>query len=283
MSLTTVVFIAELIAGVISGSLSLLADAAHMLSDSAGLIVALTATLIGRRVASGWATYGHKRVEVLAAALNAGAVSAISVWIVVQAISRIGHAAEIKTGIMLAVATIGLLVNAISALILMRRQHDNMNLRGAYLHVLSDLLGSVAVIIAGVVIQVTGFVMADIIASFVIACLILPHSVRLLGEALRVLLNHAPSHVNLSEVRDALLAIPGVQRVHDLHVWSLDGEQLLASCHLVVPARGLSVQPFDVLREASRRLKALAIGHSTIQIESSTHQVQEESFHESPD
>ena len=173
LTLTSVVFLAELIAGIVSGSLALLADAAHMLSDSAGLVVALAAMLVGRRAASSRATFGYRRTEVLAAALNAGAVSAISVWIVVEAVQRIGRAEPIDTGVMLLVAVIGLIVNAVSALVLMRRQHDNLNMRGAYLHVLADMFGSVAVIIAGIVIRFTGFQAADTIASVIIAALIL--------------------------------------------------------------------------------------------------------------
>ena len=240
LTLTSVVFLAELIAGIVSGSLALLADAAHMLSDSAGLVVALAAMLVGRRAASSRATFGYRRTEVLAAALNAGAVSAISVWIVVEAVQRIGRAEPIDTGVMLLVAVIGLIVNAASALVLMRRQHDNLNMRGAYLHVLADMFGSVAVIIAGIVIRFTGFQAADTIASVIIAALILPRSV---------------------------------------HVWSVDGTDLLASAHIVVSETPAELAECSLLDAATAALTDHGIKHSTIQVESSAHAEHEEINH----
>lgn len=279
LTLTSVVFLAELIAGIVSGSLALLADAAHMLSDSAGLVVALAAMLVGRRAASSRATFGYRRTEVLAAALNAGAVSAISVWIVVEAVQRIGRAEPIDTGVMLLVAVIGLIVNAVSALVLMRRQHDNLNMRGAYLHVLADMFGSVAVIVAGIVIRFTGFQVADTIASVIIAALILPRSVQLLMEALRVLLEQVPAGVDLDAVHAALVAVPGVEEVHDLHVWSVDGTDLLASAHIVVSETPAELAGCSLLDAATAALTDHGIKHSTIQVESSAHAEHEEINH----
>ena len=281
LTLTSVVFLAELIAGIVSGSLALLADAAHMLSDSAGLVVALAAMLVGRRAASSRATFGYRRTEVLAAALNAGAVSAISVWIVVEAVQRIGRAEPIDTGVMLLVAVIGLIVNAVSALVLMRRQHDNLNMRGAYLHVLADMFGSVAVIIAGIVIRFTGFQAADTIASVIIAALILPRSVQLLMEALRVLLEAAEERYSgpLEAVHAALVAVSGVEEVHDLHVWSVDGTDLLASAHIVVSETPAELAECSLLDAATAALADHGIKHSTIQLESSAHAEHEEINH----
>ena len=281
--LTTTIFAAEVIGGFLSGSLSLLADAAHMLSDSAGLIMALVAAIIGRREANNKATFGYKRVEVLTAAINAAAVGAIGLWIIVEAVMKLFRRIEgqpIDTGLMLIVALIGLVANGASALILARGSHDSLNMRGAYLHVLSDLAGSVAVIIAGLIIRYTGFHYADAIASIIIAIIILPRTKKLLDDAVGVLLEHAPAGIDVDEVQRTVLAIDGVISVHDLHVWSLDGAKALVSCHLVVNAdAGGSpecvlknhVNQCAVLDEAERRLGELGISHTTIQIEGAQH------------
>lgn len=268
-TMTATIFVAQVIGGVISGSLALLSDAMHMLSDSTGLLIALVALLVGRRAATRRATYGYRRVEVIAAMINAAVVTGVSVWIVVRAVGRIGGHSEIDTGMMLVVAVIGLAANAISALILMRRQHDSLNMRGAYLHVLSDLLGSVAVIIAGLIIQFTGWLPADTIASLIIAAMVLPRALRLLADSVSVLLNRAPADVDTEDVEQALTRIPNVAAVHDLHVWSTDGKNPLATCHLVI------AQPdrtdCAVLDAAQAVLMEYGIEHSTIQLEQRGH------------
>ncbi|ANE03830.1 cobalt-zinc-cadmium resistance protein [Corynebacterium crudilactis] len=268
---TSVIFFAELIAGLISGSLALLADAMHMLSDSTGLIIAAIAMLIGRRPRSTRATYGYKRTEVLAAMLNATVVSALSVWIVIEAIMRLGKDVEIQTDLMLIVAVIGFVTNGISALVLMRHQDGNINMRGAFLHVLSDMLGSVAVIIAGLVIRYTGWMPADTIASIAIAAIIIPRAVSLLKEALNILLERVPAHAEPAKVDEALRTIPGVSDVHDLHIWSIDGKEILATVHLVVESSSTQLYSCGVLDRAEAELSKLGIFHSTIQLESVDH------------
>ncbi|MDK8451436.1 cation diffusion facilitator family transporter [Corynebacterium mastitidis] len=272
IALTGTIFCAELIAGLLSGSLALLSDAMHMLSDSTGLILALVAILIGRRPPSGRATFGHRRVEVLAAAVNAVAVTAISVWIVVEALGRLRSTAQIDTTTMLLVAVIGLAANGASAMILTRRQHDSLNMRGAYLHVLSDLLGSVAVIAAGLIIRFTGFLAADTIASLIIAALVIPRSVGLARSSVRVLLNQAPEGVDTREVEGRLRAVPGVSEVHDLHLWSTDGNHPLVTCHLVVCQGGYA----RVLDAAQAALREIGIDHATIQVEEPGHRGHEQ-------
>ncbi|AGF72302.1 cation diffusion facilitator family transporter [Corynebacterium halotolerans] len=280
LALTGTIFFAELIAGVVSGSLALLSDAMHMLSDSTGLLIALVAMLLGRRAATHRATYGHRRVEVLAAMVNATAVTAISIWIVISAIGRLGGHHPIDTDLMLIVAVIGLCANAVSAFILVRRQHESLNLRGAYLHVLSDLIGSMAVIIAGLVIRFTGWLPADTIASLFIAALVLPRSLRLLWESVSVLMNRVPRGVNTREVEAALTDLRGVTGVHDLHIWSTDGTEPLATCHLVVAdgeiIDGGSGGECPVLDSAQARLRDFGIHHSTIQLERTGHAHHEE-------
>lgn len=268
---TAVVFLAELIAGLVSGSLALLADAMHMLSDSTGLIIAAVAMLIGRRARTARATYGFKRVEVLAAMTNAIVVTAISVWIVVEAIMRLGSEVEIQTTLMLVVAVIGFLTNGISALVLMRHRDSNINMRGAFLHVLSDMLGSVAVIIAGLIIRYTGWTPADTIASIAIAAIIIPRAFSLLREALNILLERVPAGADVEEVDAALRRIPGVTDVHDLHIWSIDGKEVLATCHLVIDTDTDHIHSCGVLDRAEAELSGLGIDHSTIQLESAAH------------
>ncbi|MDU5018820.1 MAG: cation diffusion facilitator family transporter, partial [Corynebacterium sp.] len=165
LGITGTVFFAELIGGWLAGSMALMADAMHMLSDAAGLIIAVLAVLVGRRQASAQATYGYRRVEVLAALANAVMVLAISVWIVVEAVRRLQSPAEVQGKTMLIIAVIGLVANALSAWVLNRHRKSSINVEGAFLHVLVDMLGSVAVIVAGIVVLTTGFVAADVIAS----------------------------------------------------------------------------------------------------------------------
>ncbi|MCI6206959.1 MAG: cation diffusion facilitator family transporter [Corynebacterium glucuronolyticum] len=265
--MTVTILFAEVVGGVVSGSLALLSDAAHMLSDAAGLILALVASWYGQKKASGRATYGNKRFEVLAAFINAVVVLAISVWIIIRAIMRfMAPDPEVHTGVMLVVAVVGLLANVVSAVILNRSASDSMNVRGALLHVLSDLLGSVAVIVAGVIIQFTGFTMADSIASLLIALIIVPRAVGLVFSSAGVLVEHAPETVSVKEVRDRLVQLPDVIAVHDLHVWSLDGESLLATCHIVTDS-----PHHPVLDAAHDELVNMGIDHSTIQMEMPEH------------
>lgn len=273
-TLTATIFLAQLLGGLVSGSLALLSDAMHMLSDSTGLLIALVAILIGRRDATHRSTYGYRRVEVLAAMINAAVVAGVSVWIVISALRRLGGHHPIDTGLMLAVAVVGLIANAISALILVRRQHESLNMRGAYLHVLSDLLGSVAVIIAGLIIHVTGWLPADTIASLIIAALVLPRALRLLSDTLSVLLEQAPRGVDTRAVESALQAVPGVLTTHDLHVWSTDGTEPLATCHLVIEEGDRS--PCDILHDAQEALQGFGITHSTLQLERVDHSTHED-------
>lgn len=275
-AITTIVFLAELIGGWLSGSIALLADAMHMISDAAGLFIALIAVIAGRRPANQTATFGYRRTEVLAALLNAVAVLFISAFIVVEAIRRLRTPGLIDVRIMVVIALIGLVANALSAWILSRHRHRSLNVKGAYLHVLVDLVGSVAVIAAGIVIHFTGFVFADVIASLTIAALVLPRAWQLLSQSLRVLLEQVPDGFNVDAVRPALLAVEGVADVHDVHLWSVDGTSVLASAHLVVAdgAAATTAAP-RMLDNAQLALARLGITHSTIQIECPEHWLHE--------
>lgn len=268
-AMTATIFVAQVIGGLISGSLALLSDAMHMLSDSTGMVIAIVALLIGRKAATSRATFGYRRVEVIAAMLNALVVTGVVATIIYNAVSRLGSEYEIQTATMLGVATVGLVANAVSALILMRRQNDSLNMKGAYLHVLSDLLGSVAVIIAAIIIGLTGWTYADSIASFIIAGMVLPRALGLLRESVSVLLNRAPSSIDTVAVQRAVEALPHVAAVHDLHVWTTDGTEPLATCHVVV-ADGVHAD-CAVLDAVQAQLREFDIEHSTIQIERPSH------------
>lgn len=271
VGITGTVFLAELIGGLVSGSLALLSDAMHMLSDAAGLIIALLAAVVGKRAASASATFGYRRVEVLAALLNALAVTGVVVWILVQALGRLGGHHDIDTTLMLGVAVVGLVANAASAWVLSRHREDNLNVRGAFLHVIADMLGSVAVIIAALVIRFTGWAHADTVASLAIVAFVLPRALSLLWQTLGVLMEKAPRGVDTREVERALTRLPGVIAVHDLHVWSTDGQTPLATAHLVVDEACVPAGECGVLGSAQEALRELHIEHSTIQLEHPGH------------
>lgn len=277
LAITFLIFIVQIIGAFFSGSLALLSDSMHMLSDSTALILALLAAWVGRQAATDRATYGHRRVEVLAALVNGLTVSVVTVWIVVQAVLRISSDHnEIDSVLMAVVAVIGLLANAVSAAILWRHQGDGLNIRAAFLHVLADLLGSVFVIIAAVVIYFTGLVFADTLASLAIVAMVLPRALRLMWESLEVLLERAPRGIDTEEVRETLLSLDGVLDIHDLHIWSTDGTTPLATCHVVVDTR---VEDLGgaVLDRVQHALMELGIDHSTIQLEEPGHLAHEHS------
>lgn len=264
LSITGIVFFAELIGGWLAGSMALMADAMHMLSDAAGLIIAVIAVLVGRRQASAQATYGYRRVEVLAALANAVMVLAISVWIVVEAVRRLQSPAEVQGKAMLIIAVIGLVANALSAWVLHRHRESSINVEGAFLHVLVDLLGSVAVIVAGIVVLTTGFVAADVIASLVIAAMVLPRAWQLMRLSASVLLEQVPAGFDASVIEPVLRRVEGVADIHDLHLWSLDGVNVLTTVHIV---RDGTVDTGPLLDAAQHVLREHGIEHSTIQIE----------------
>lgn len=268
LGFSAVIFLAELIGGLVSGSLALVSDAMHMLSDSLGLVVAMGAIVVGRRGATSRATYGFRRVEVLAALVNALSVAGISVWIVWEAIGRLGSPEPINVRLMLGVGVVGLLANLFGAFMLHGHAHDSMNVRGAYLHVLVDLLGSLVVIFAAGAMWLWGITWVDTVASVVIAVLIVPRSLKLAGGALRVLLEQVPDGVDVTALEGALLALPEVESVHDLHIWSLDGAELLGTCHVVVT---VPVGECGLLDRVQDVFAAHGVSHSTVQLESAEH------------
>jgi len=264
LALTAVYAVAEVVGGLIANSLALLADAGHMLTDILALALALLAAWSARRPPDSSRTYGYQRIEILAALFNGAALIVIALFILVEAWDRLHAPPRVEYGLMAAVATGGLLVNLVGARLLVGRHHG-LNVRAAYLHVLGDLLGSVAALVAAGAIAWFGWARADAVASAVIGVIIVFSSVRLVLESVNVLLEGAPTHVSTTEVRECLARTPGVCEVHDLHLWSLGGVTPLLTAHLVVDH---SVPADQVLRSAATALRErFGIDHSTLQIE----------------
>jgi cobalt-zinc-cadmium efflux system protein len=281
LAITGAVFLVEVIGGLLSGSLALLADAGHMLTDATALVLALVGANLATRAASPRRTYGMQRAEVLAALSNALLLVGVAVWVLIQAVDRLRQPTEVETGLMLAVAVVGALANAVGLVLLHRGQAESLNLRGAYLEVLADLLGSVAVIIAAVLILATGWTRFDALASLLIFSLILPRAWALLREVVDVLLEATPRGVDLDEIRQHIKEVPGVVDVHDLHVWAITSGVPVISAHVVVDdaciSQGRSGQVLDRLSNCLGG--HFDVEHCTFQLEPVGHQDHEPISH----
>ena len=281
VAITATVVVAEVIGGLLSGSLALLADAGHMLTDSTGLLIALIATTLAARPATPARTFGLQRIEVLAALTNGLLLVGVAVWVLVQAVDRWNNPADISSGLMLVVAVVGAAANAIGLLILRGGQKESLNLRGAYLEVLGDLLGSVAVVIAAVAISLTGYTRADSIASIAIFILIIPRAWSLLREVVDVLLEATPRGVDLDEVRRHIEEVRGVVGVHDLHAWTITSGVPVLSAHVTIDAaciaQGRSGEVLDRLGECLG--EHFDVDHCTFQLEPEGHQNHEAPSH----
>lgn len=240
LAITLAVVGVQVVGGLVSGSLALLADAGHMLTDAAGIAVALVASTLAGRPATGTRTFGLQRAEVLAALANALLLGTLAVWVVVEAVRRWDDPPDVAAGLMVGVALVGAAANLVGLLLLRGPQHESLNVRGAYLEVLGDLVGSVAVVVAGVVVATTGWTRADVVASLAIGVLILPRAWSLLRDVVDVLLEAAPRGMDLEEVRAHMARVPGVVDVHDLHAWTITSGVPVLSAHVVVDARCLA-------------------------------------------
>ncbi|MEK6720093.1 MAG: cation diffusion facilitator family transporter [Chloroflexota bacterium] len=259
------VFVVELVGGIASNSLALIADAGHMLTDVAGIGLALLAIWFGSRPANDGRTFGFLRLEILAAVVNAVLLFGVAAFVLIEAWRRLSAPPEIASGLMLAVALLGLAANGVSLYLLRDAQRHSLNMRGAYLEVLGDFAGSVAVIVAAIVIGATGWTAADAIASALIGLLIIPRTWGLLREAVDVLLEATPRGIDLDDVRSHILGAPGVADVHDLHAWTITSGMNVVSAHVVL-AEG--AEPPAVLDELCRCLTGdFDIEHSTFQLE----------------
>jgi cobalt-zinc-cadmium efflux system protein len=264
LALTATYTVVEVVGGVLTGSLALLADAVHMLSDNVALALALAAVWLAGKPATAQRTFGYKRAEVLVALANGVALVALAIWIFVVAVRRLDYPPDILGGWMLAIAVAGIGVNLAAAAIL-SRERTGVNIEAAFRHVLADLLGSIGVTVAAVIILVTGWLEADPIASMLIAVLVLASSWTILRDSTRILLEAAPSGIDTRAVGERLANAPGVVEVHDLHIWTITSGFPALSAHVLV-ARG------EDCHGRRRELEALlrsefGIEHSTLQVD----------------
>ncbi|MFO6451784.1 MULTISPECIES: cation diffusion facilitator family transporter [unclassified Aeromicrobium] len=271
--LTLSVLVVQVVVGWLTGSLALLADAGHMLSDSFGLVLALAAIAVAQRPGGARSTYGWHRTEVLAAGANGLILLVICGIIVVSAVGRLSEPPEIAGLPVLVAGAIGLAVNVVGLLVLRGGAEESLNVRGAYLEVLGDALGSVAVIASAVVILATGWAQADPVASLVIAALVVPRAISLLRDVGEVLLENSPRDVDLDQVRDHILGVQGVVDVHDLHVWTITSGMPVMSAHVVVDE---SIVDMDDAHHVLDHLCTCLshhfdVAHSTFQLEPAGH------------
>lgn len=262
--LTLVLLVGEAVGGFLSNSLALMADAGHVFTDAGALALSLFVTWFCRQPGSEEKTYGYLRWEILAALVNGATLLGISAWILVEAILRFRAPEPVQGGLMLVVAVVGLVVNAVAALVLHPAHGENLNVRGAYLHVLGDLLASVGTVAAAVIIRYTGWLAADPLASVLTTLLIVRGAWSLVRESVDVLLENSPRHIPLDGVRARLEAIPAVENVHDLHVWTVSSGLVAASAHVMVRDPD---QHQAVLERAHEVLQDMGIQHVTVQIE----------------
>lgn len=264
----------ELVGAWLSGSLALLADAGHMVTDVAAVALALSASYMAGLPATSRRTFGYHRAEILAALLNAVVLLGLCGYLAYEGVRRLLDPVEVESGIMLAFAAVGLLANLVSLRLLHGRQHESLNMKGAYLEVLGDLLGSALVVVAAVVVMATGFTRADPIASLVIAALVLPRSYTLLRDAVSVLLETTPANLDLDDVRAHLAEVPGVVDVHDLHAWTLTSGIPVLSAHVAVTDRALADRGVGPLLDEFSACVAehFAVDHATFQVEPAGHQ-----------
>ena len=265
LGLTTAFLIAELIGSFVFNSLALLSDAAHMFTDSAALAIALAAVKIGQRPADDARTFGYRRFEILAAAFNALLLFAVAAYVLYEGIKRFFEPTEVKSTGMLIIASIGLVVNIIAMRLLSAGKEKSLNVKGAYLEVWADMLGSIGVIIGAGVIMLTGWQWVDPLVAIGIGLWVLPRTWTLLKETTQILLEGVPGGIDLAELRAAIAATPGVAGVHDLHVWSLTSDDHSLSTHVEL-AEGAD---FETVRTAVAKVlhDRYDIEHATIQVE----------------
>jgi len=260
------ILVVEVVGGILADSLALLADAGHMLTDVSGVGMALLAIWFAGRAASPSRTFGYLRIEILAAVANAVLLFGVAAVVLFQAWQRLAHPPQVASGLMLAVALVGLAANGVSLFLLRGAQRESLNMRGAYLEVMGDLAGSAAVIVAALVIALTGWNAADAVASALIGLLIVPRTVALLRDATDILLEATPKGVDLAHVRRHILSAPGVVDCHDLHAWTITSGVNVVSAHVVLAAGADADRALDALSKCLA--EDFDIEHSTFQLES---------------
>ncbi len=275
---TAVVLAVELVGAYVAGSLALLADAGHLATDAGAIVLALAASYLASRPATDRSTFGWHRAEILAAALNALVLLGVCVFLAVAGFRRLAEPGTVDAGPMVAFALVGLVANGASLAVLNRSDTGSLNLRGAATEVFADLVGSVLAVLAGVVIWTTGFQRADPIASLLIAALILPRAWALLRDSAAVLLEAAPAHLDLDDVRRHLLEMPGVTDVHDLHAWTITSGLPSLSAHVTVTDAALDEHGVGAVldRLAGCTAEHFDVRHATFQVEPESHRAHED-------
>jgi cobalt-zinc-cadmium efflux system protein len=266
LSLTASLMVLEVVGGFWTGSLALLADAGHMLTDVGGLSMSLLAVWFAQKPPTTENTYGYFRAEILAAVANGVVLFLVAGYILYEAVLRVWAPLEIRAGPMLAIAVLGLVVNLLGMGLLHHGAGESLNIRGAYLEMLSDTLGSIGVIVAAVIIQTTGFSLIDPLSSAAIGLFILPRTWALMRQALHVLMEGVPPHLNIREIEAAMTTISGVRAVHDLHVWTLTSGKEAMSSHVVVDELAAGHRILGALHKLLH--ERFGIEHTTIQLES---------------
>lgn len=262
--LTASLLIAEVVGGLLSNSVALLADAGHMLTDVGALGLSLFVAWFAQNASTPQKTFGYLRWEILAAFLNGGMLLLISVWIMWESILRLRNPEPIEGGLMLGISVAGLIVNVVSARILHGAASHSVNVRGAYLHVIGDLLASVGTVTAAILIKYTGWLVADPIASFITTALIIRGAWKLVREAVDILLESTPKHIPVESVRKQLEAIPNIESVHDLHVWAVTPQMVAMSVHAIVRESSAHQHVLEHVHDAMR---LFGIQHVTVQLE----------------
>lgn len=265
--------VVEAIGGFLTNSLALLSDAGHMISDSISLGIAMLAFMFGEKAASYSKTYGYKRFEILAAVLNGITLIGIALFIFYEAIERFTNPPEVATTGMLIISIIGLFINILVAWIMMRGSDtkDNLNMRGAFLHVLSDMLGSVGAIVAALLIMFFGWGWADPLASVIVALLVVRSGYHVTKASIHVLMEGTPSNVDVQEIIQLIEQTDGIESIHDLHIWTITSGTNALSCHAVVNDQLKIAESEHILRKIEHNLQHKGIKHVTIQLETSLH------------
>jgi cobalt-zinc-cadmium efflux system protein len=258
----------ELVAGIASGSLALISDAAHMGTDALGVGMALAAVMAARGGATGSRTYGLYRLEILAALANTVLLFGVAGFVLWEAIRRWSDPSEVATGLMLVVAVVGLLVNLVGFRML-RVQHDSLNMMGARLELLADILGSIGVIAAALVVRFSGWLQADSLIAIALGIFVLPRAFKLGRESVRILVQEAPAHLDVGRIKSSLASIPRVVDIHDLHVWTLTSGMEVVSAHMMIEN---DADPHSALDSARHLLQQdFKIEHATLQVEPQSH------------
>ncbi|MBF0753872.1 cation transporter [Jeotgalicoccus nanhaiensis] len=264
--------IVEVIGGVLTNSLALLSDAGHMLSDAISLAVALAAFKMGEKAADSARTYGYRRFEILAAVFNSVTLIVIAVFIIIEAAGRFINPPEVATTGMLIIAVLGLLVNIVVAKILMSGDtHDNLNMKGALLHVLGDLLGSVAAIVAALSIMFFGWGIMDPLASVIVAVLISISGFRILRQSLNILMEGVPETLDFNRIIEKINNVDGVEDAHHIHVWSITSGMNALSVHIVVNGMLNVHETQKIIQRIEEQMKHESIEHVTVQVECKHH------------